>query len=133
MRNIGFPNAHRHSYRYEMITQMLDNGCPVIIYAMPHLNIFLSHAWLIDGYKIKERTETITTYYGGKVTDERRIKQSVKMVHCDFGWKGSCNGYYTSGIFHLGNKDVERDNPNDKGRSRHYNNHIKIITYDRPY
>ena len=26
-------------------------------------------------------------------------KDPEMMVHCNFGWRGRCNGYYTSGVF----------------------------------
>lgn len=45
------------------------------------------HAWIIDGGYYKIDSET------GDYTDE--------YFHCDWGWGGYCNGYYTGDVFSL--------------------------------
>lgn len=132
MRRIGIPNAHSHKYTTDRVVEMIDNGKPLIIYSIPGINIFKSHSWNIDGYKIRERIVTTKTYKGSslqKTSDS--LEQSI-MVHCDFGWKGSCNGYYVSGIFKLNDPQSEKDYTSDSGKSTHYNNLLKVITYDMP-
>lgn len=111
---------------------MIDNGCPLIIYAIPGINIFKSHSWNIDGYKVKSRTVTTKTYIGNTLNSETQTTNTCRMVHCDFGWKGLCNGYYVSGIFKLNSGDVEYDNPHLGTKDTKYNKHIRIITYGRP-
>ena len=57
------------------------------------------------------------------------------MVHCDFGWGGYCNGYFTSGVFDLyGDHDeVEFDDPQHyKTYDVNYNFYLKMISYNRP-
>lgn len=105
LRSLGLNNAYSYSYSFETITEMIDDGCPLIIYAIPGINITQSHSWNIDGYEILERTDTSTP-------------QISNMVHCDFGWRGNGNGYYVSGVF--------------KVNGTHYNNYLHLIAYDKP-
>jgi hypothetical protein len=131
MRFIGLNNAHSHGYNFDLVTNMLDNGKPLIIYSVPGINVFKSHSWNIDGYKIKERTITTNTYNGSTLTRSTSKTETTNMVHCDFGWKGKCNGYYVSGVFKLNDSRIEHDPGTDYGETTNYNNLIKVITYDR--
>ncbi len=130
MEEAGFKNVKKYDYNFSRIKNMIDDGKPVIIMAMPKLKVRDSHAWNIDGYKTKTRTITTNTYNGYKLTKSETITETREMVHCDFGWGGKCNGYYVSGIFDLDSED----NDYDKGypeKSDYYNRFIKIITYDK--
>jgi hypothetical protein len=56
------------------------------------------------------------------------------MVHCDWGWGGTLNGYFTSGVFDLSDSNVLYDNEKHSGyRSHNYKWYKKIITYDIPH
>ena len=57
--------------------------------------------------------------------------ESTVHVHCDFGWGGKNNGYFTSGIFDLSVKQGW-DNKKDSTLNRNYNWYLKTITYDAP-
>lgn len=52
--------------------------------------------------------------------------------HCDFGWGTESNGYYVSGLFKLKDSTVEPDPGTEHKKELHYNNYLKIITYDKP-
>lgn len=132
MRYIGLNNAHSHSYSFDRVTEMIDIGCPLIIYSVPGINVFKSHSWNIDGYKIKERTVTTNTYIGATLDKSTSVTETCDMVHCDFGWAGKCNGYYVSGIFKLNDSNVEHDPGTPYSGKTNYNNLIKVITYDKP-
>lgn len=128
MRSIGLRNAHCHRYSFDRVKEMLDKDCPLIIYSIPGINVFNSHSWNIDGYKIKERTVKTEVYSGMRLKETKTRKETCKMVHCDFGWRGKCNGYYVSGVFKLNDPNVEHDSGWYEG-STHYNNLLKVITY----
>lgn len=128
---MGYANVKRYNYKYDRITSMIDKGCPVIIYAIPGLSITSSHAWIIDGYKIKKRNIITTKSQNGNVVDTKVEKETCKMVHCDFGWGGDCNGYYVDGIFKLNNSENEFDS-NWHTQKKNYNHHVRIIMYDKP-
>lgn len=130
MRQLGFNNAHSHSYSFERVTNMLDNGKPLIIYSVPGINVFKSHSWNIDGYKIKERTVTTKIYSGSTLIKSEEKTETTNMVHCDFGWSGNCNGYYVSGVFKLNDSQIEHDPGTNYGGKTNYNNLLKVITYE---
>ena len=128
----GFNNVGKESYKYKKVKEMIDNKCPVIIYAMPGVNVFKSHCWNIDGYMEKERTVTTTTKRGNTVINTNTSTEKLKMVHCDFGWSGKNNGYYVDGIFKANGSPTEFDNYSGNDTSVKYNSYIHIITYDKP-
>ncbi|MGM9790545.1 MAG: C10 family peptidase [Candidatus Cryptobacteroides sp.] len=132
MRYAGISNAHSYCYSFEKVKGMIDNGCPLIIYSVPGVRIFHSHSWNIDGYKIKGRTITTNTYVNGRLNDTQTRTETCKMVHCDFGWQGECNGYYVSGIFKLNDARMEGDPGSESNQNTNYNNLLKVITYDKP-
>lgn len=132
MRFIGLNNAGSHNYSFDRVTEMVDNGCPLIIYSVPGINVFKSHSWNIDGYKIKERMITTKTYLGSTLQNTAVQTETCKMVHCDFGWGGKCNGFYVSGVFKLNDSNVEHDPNTSYSGNTNYNNLLKVITYDRP-
>lgn len=132
LRNVGFINVHDHKYRYEMLKEMLDNDCPVIISSVPHNDVTISHAWNIDGYKTMERTVYYKKYKGDVLIDSHTTVDTRKMLHCDFGWYGRQNGYYVEGVFKLDHIHCEKDDPYHKPMTRNYNKHLKIITYNKP-
>ena len=93
-----------------------------------------SHGWIIDGYLDRSRDITIRTYKNDKFVEEKRTKTHNIMVHCDFGWKGAYNGYFTSGIFNFAdNGNTIFDQGSYKNASKtNYKWHLKTITYDKP-
>ncbi len=120
MRNIGYSNIKRLNYTFDRVTSQIDEGCPVPMYGMPGIAIWNSHAWVIDGYRIKKR-----------IRKSDSILEECKMVHCDFGWHGLHNGYYVDGIF----RDIpytEYDDSNDSGLEDNFNHHLRIIIYSNP-
>lgn len=128
----GYSSAHSTSYTFERVTSMLDEGAPLIIYGMPDWwHLPNSHAWNIDGYRVRERTVTTKRFHEGEMISSSTTTQHNIMVHCDFGWNGEGNGYYISGIFDLGNSQVEFDygNPNS---NTHYDTYLRLVVYDKP-
>lgn len=132
MRAEGYKNVEIYKYNFDRVKNMLDNGCPVIIYSVPNINLLKSHCWNIDGYKIKERTITTKTYKNGTLCDTKVEIEKSKMVRCDFGWYSKCNGYYVSGVFKLGDSSVEKDYGTVHDKDTNYNNYLHVITYDKP-
>lgn len=133
MRKIGYNNAHSKKYDFSKVKGMIDDEKPLIIYSIPGIRIDKSHSWNIDGYKIKER-KIVTEEYAGKILKNAYEKTEIcRMVHCDFGSSGQCNGYYVSGIFNQNDTtNIEFDNPSLNGEKTNYNHYIRIITYDKP-
>ena len=132
LKEMGYDNVDRANYGYDRVVSMIDNDTPVIIYAIPGVKVWNSHAWIIDGYKTKVRKKTTKRYRNGNLTGMTTTLDTCKMVHCDFGWGGHCNGYYVDGIFKLNSDENDYDYPWLKKKNTKYNHHIRIITYKRP-
>lgn len=131
LKSCGLSNVSEYKYNFDKITAMIDQGKPVFIYAIPNWDITASHAWNIDGYKIKERTVNIGVYKDQHYLYTTQDKQYQYLVHCDFGWSGKNNGYFISGIFKLNSEENEYDHPNGELYDLNFNKHIRIITYDK--
>lgn len=72
-------------------------------------------------------------YVNGVLNKSTVRTETTRMVHCDFGWGGACNGYFVTGVFDFRGSDVVFDDPSDKGLEKtKYNNYIHIVTYDKP-
>ena len=106
------------SYDERQVLKSLDNGCPVFMSAIAGL--ISGHAWVIDGYMKRNYVSSSGT-----------VKESQTLVHCNWGWGGSCNGYFTSGIFRT--KDAATYDFTSRN-SENYNfwYAFNTITYDKP-
>ncbi len=129
---IGYGGVKRLNYSYNRVTAMINKGCPVVIYAIPGIKVWKSHAWIIDGYKVKVRQKITRQYENGKLINTITIPDTCKMVHCDFGWAGRCNGYYVDGVFKLNSDKNDYDYPWMSKEKTKFNHHIRIITYNKP-
>ena len=86
------------------------------------------HAWNLDGWLY--RTRNIKTYYrNGTTSEEGPYPQTL--VHCNFGWNGASDGYYSSsGVFDLNYGATEKESGDLNGSSKtRYNTNLEIITY----
>ena len=118
LRSLGYRNV-RLDYVYDenLVLNSLDKGCPVFMSAIS--GIISGHAWVVDGYIKRE--------YGsgaGFVADYQTL------VHCNWGWHGDCNGYFTSGIFHT-QEAVISDNISENHDNDYWIG-FNTITYDNP-
>ena len=118
MQDYGFVNVTKmsgSSLNNDMvaaISNMLRYNKPVFISAVPSLYLSHSHSWVIDGAK---------------------YSSSTYLLHCNFGWQGTCNGYFSRSCLNP-SQGYEYDynytyNPDD---DHTYNWHFRVITYDLP-
>ena len=133
----GYRNVQYVDYNTQLVKNMIDNRCPILVCSVPieksTYNLKKSHAWNIDGYKIRT-THTEKKYYRNNVCIETTHSSTeTLMVHCDWGWKGMCNGYFESGVFNLAGSEMLWDNDIPKTKNTNYNWYLKMIRYDRPF
>ncbi len=139
LNNYGYKNVRYMDYNHSIVKQMLDMQCPIFICSVPKLgtlnyDLAKSHAWNLDGYLMNYVTYRIDYYNNGLLIKTENASQEVFMVHCDFGWSGKCNGYFTSGVFDFRDNDVIFDNENHAGLvNTNYNWYLKMISYNKPY
>lgn len=132
----GFSNVVYQSYDSSSVCTALLNGCPVFVRALNNEwmpDIIHSHAWNIDGYKEYITTTTYYYYLHGHVVNTNTMTSTKKMMHCAWGWGGSYDGYFLSGIFNLADASAEFDDPDDEGgMTLAYTYGVKTITYSHP-
>ncbi len=124
---ISYPNAALASYNSSSIFPKLNLGKVVLTCGTTILGE--GHAWVIDGghyYTIRG-----TRYNSDGTADY--VSESHKCVHCNFGWGGICDGYYTDGIFNTAIPNYEIDFANgdetyEYGESN-FDRNLQIINY----
>lgn len=100
----GYGNANFYSYSLPAIKTMLNNQKPVIISGFQS-NGGESHTWLIDGCETITIDVWVREYIfpvpivGDPYNEYIQETINGNLLHCNYGWGGSCDGYYTSGIF----------------------------------
>ncbi|MBQ5614374.1 MAG: C10 family peptidase [Tidjanibacter sp.] len=132
LQSIDFEDVELVDYDFNTVKDMIDSDKPLIISSIPGIDITSSHAWNIDGYKTKIRTKTIEKYLGRELISITTETESIKMVHCDLGWSGSNNGYYTSGVFRSDRSEIEHDSYYNNPYVFNYTTLTRIITYQLP-
>ena len=137
--NRGYTGVYYTDYNHNIVLQMLNNNCPVFVCSVPTNGLLCSldksHGWNIDGYLIHTTTTRKDYYEFDVIIDTETTTSNKIMVHCDFGWSGYCNGYFTSGVFDLygDHNDVDFDvNEHYQTYDVNYNAYLKIIRYNRP-
>ena len=133
----GYKNVQYIDYNTQLAKIMIDNECPILVCSVPiekdTYNLRKSHAWNIDGYKIRT-THIEKKYYRNNICFETTHSSTeTLMVHCDWGWKGMCNGYFESGVFNLAGSEMLWDNNIPKAKNTNFNWYLKMIKYDKPY
>lgn len=123
-------------YNFERMKLLLDDDLPVITRGESY-NQYTGtskHMWVIDGYnsynvKIYERE------YNGlnpiEFTDTLLSNTTYKLVHCNYGWEGRCDGYYTSGVFDTRSRlpdDLIVEEIGDKSNV-YFDNYTNLIKY----
>lgn len=90
-------NPILQQYNVDKIYMMLNDSLPVMVFGetSPQLDTISRHAWVIDGYDFRQ----ITTY--DRITNTIVNDDVLKLVHCNYGVNGACDGFYTSGVFDL--------------------------------
>lgn len=82
--------------------------------------VISGHAWVIDGY-IKRKNVSST----GSVLNNQTL------VHCNWGWHGDCNGYFTSGVFK--SQQAVITDGFGQYQNENYWYAFNTITYDNPW
>lgn len=138
MINCGYSNVNISSYNLSTILGMVhDNKLPVFIGG--YNDSGTGHAWVIDGCN-----SYITEYWWREYvgTEEPVMNVDTKvgekrfdLLHCNYGWNGMCDGYYTSGIF---NTSIERSNADidssvgdivGSNENGNFNSGLTLLTY----
>ncbi|WP_300897321.1 C10 family peptidase [uncultured Alistipes sp.] len=136
MNSIGYRNAELVDYKENSVCQMLNRQCPVYMEGKGYdskKKEYLYHAWLIDGVYTQRRfVETRSTLTNELLGSEW---ESRNLFHCNFGYSGRYDGYYTPRVydFHAGalmqDPMIDREKPDTTSQNYGYTHDFKIITH----
>lgn len=128
----GFSNVNSSDYNYNSVKNMLISGRPVFIGGTSNEG---DHTWVIDGYHYYRLDEWERSYVGMHIDEEKIIATYYyNLVHCNYGWGGPCDGYYSEGLFNVSrqrNSDELDTSIGDSTGTRPFDldTDICIITY----
>ncbi len=92
LKAMGFKDVDIYYFSEGKLKEMVaDRGLPT--YIRGH-GLYGGHAWVVDG--VKSWNRNITRYYTNPVSSSTSIENRL-LYHCNFGWKGICDGYYNAG------------------------------------
>ena len=131
----GYSNVTLSSYSLFQIRTKVTNNLPVLVDGRPNPSSNHGHTWVVDGCNIYEVQHWVREYQTELLYNEYiESSESYNLLHCNFGWAGKCDGYYSSGVF---NPTVMRDDDEyepDYGDVQFsygddYSSSLKILTY----
>lgn len=95
--NLPFSQLRNYNI-IDIINYLLDDN---IIYMRGRdYNKGAGHAWVVDGYAFCYVVPDPNDFQS--TTDPLTIDESKSYLHCDWGWNGSCNGFFTGDVFNTG-------------------------------
>lgn len=119
----------------EVRMQLYIENLPTVMRG-EHYNATAGHAWVIDGYHYKKQDVYYCTKQGIAVISREFIRQTENTkVHCNFGWTGKCDGYYSFGIFDVSTERSSENVITDIGDrvgtngNSVYDNDLRVIRY----
>lgn len=121
---LGYKDVYRRGYDFEAVrASIMDKRMPVFICGYSTKN---GHAWILDGVLQQQQDKIYVSITGDKHVVESKLRY---LVHCNYGWGGSRDGYYHPRLFDTGAGAIiqgQSKGPND------YSNKLEIITYTSP-
>ena len=124
---LNYNNAASISYDTNTVYTKLNDNKVIITTGYTSNNS--GHAWIIDGGYHYIVSGTQYLHDGTAIEITNRL---CKKVHCNYGWGGVCDGYYTEYLFDTTtpNYEIEFSNGDIIGTgTSNYDTNIKIINY----
>ena len=104
LQSIGFPNVREEAWNYITAYDMIyNNNEPLSIRAVDY-STAKGHFWILDGWK-----RTVAEYWRLEKRHPNQVlpirillsSQTTDLVHCNYGYRGFCDGYYTPNMYDL--------------------------------
>ena len=121
-KNYGYKDVKKYlgfgKKKQEKVIAQLTYGLPVYIDGLDKR--WSGHAWVIDGFFVRN------IYYAST----GKLKEQERMFHCNWGWQGASDGYYSQGIFNTEDRIEEEET--DTATSEYSHNYTwcyRPITY----
>lgn len=110
----------------DKISAMLQKGNPLYCSGYDQ-KANSGHAWVLDGFLEQYQI----TYLVDPVKNTRKEtnRKYRKLIHCNFGWRGHCDGYYALDCFDLKKGAIRHDDGDYGQRELNFSYNTKVITY----
>ena len=133
---IGYRVDGECGYDIDRVKSSIDNGCIVLAHGSKEkveqkfigitYNTYYKrgHAWNIDGYisQAEQYDDVILDEETGRIIGQQRFTRYRDFIHINWGWYGSNNGFFLSGVFDYKKKELESDgNKSDNISEYKYN------------
>ena len=146
LRNCGFQSYSLGGYNYNSVINLLNTARPVLAmgYSSKIAHKFLGitiyttyehgHAWVIDGYLNRRRyiqkiVETWNSTTGALVSSSTTgYYEYWQMLHNNWGWSGSRNGYFTQGSFNSNNIEESSGTRSNEEYNYQYKREIYYVS-----
>lgn len=122
----------------DIIDMLCDKNLPV--YLRGECNDYygnrLAHAWVVDGCNIYKEDFWVRHYINEfRYNDYIENTREYNLLHCNFGYEGRCDGYYSSGLFDLyglSSEYIDTSVGDEWGSmsNRNYIYNFKMMTYN---
>ena len=135
LQSSGYSNATVSNYSLSSIRNMITNNLPVFIDGRPSATSNVGHTWVIDGCNIYNIEHWVREYQTELLYNEYIERTEYnELLHCNFGWGGNCDGYYTSWVFDPTNMRDDDEYEPDYGdvqavAENDYSSSLLILTY----
>ena len=84
------------NFNIDILSELIENKGPVCMRGSSSPTA-VGHAWIIDGWLIQNEKFIEYIYNRFGILQDTRIWEDTTeyRIHCNFGWKGECDGYYS--------------------------------------
>ncbi len=96
--SMGFSAQYREYLDVSAAKQIVCNKGPVCVSGYGKTS---GHTWVIDGWDSyrSELVETVTNEAGKIISTTSTVLEEKTLLHCNYGWGGTCDGYYSYKTF----------------------------------
>lgn len=141
-RHVGYQGVSLIAYNESTARNLIcSKKAPFYMYGANAANTE-AHAWVIDGWNEYTKQSWVVTYNSRNLPNPRQLlsEEHVRLVHCNFGWGGKCDGYYRDYSFdttrRLDSDDIDSSvgdyagsNPLDSDDGYRYVRNFQMVDY----
>lgn len=130
-----YSNVINEEYSRNKSRSMIRDNKPIMMFGN---NPNSGHFWIIDGWREYNVVKWILHIYKYRKIGSPRIDSIYNCtyynykMHCNFGWNGQCDGYYSDNIFDVTTPNLDIDETVGdiiSTNTNPYTDNFKIVTY----
>lgn len=128
MTNFQYLQPHNSVYDSISVENQLRQGLPVIASGCASNPTIFDpgdgHFWVIDGFRQYDRDIKVVQDTDTGTIELSSRTESLKYIHCNWGWGNDSNGYFYNGVFDL---SQSQNYPNRNQKLQTYNIRVCIL------